>query len=178
MIGDRIAWYPMRVTYGREMRLKLYLDAHRIESFLPMKHKEVITRKGRRENKLVPAVNNLIFIKTSKKELDPLKEQLETLIPFRYIIDKGEQKPIVVPDTQMEHFIAVAGTFDEQLIYLNNVDPIISRGERVRITGGVFSGVVGSVVRIKKDKRVMVSVNGLVAVATAFVHPSLLEKII
>lgn len=39
--GDPKIWFPMRVTYGREMKVKAELDRLGIESFLPMKYKVV-----------------------------------------------------------------------------------------------------------------------------------------
>ena len=51
------------------------------------------------------------------------------------------------------------------------------KGDKVKITGGVFEGAEGYFMRIKGDRRVVVCINGIVAVATAFVHPSLVEKI-
>lgn len=170
-------WYVMRVTYGREMKFKQYLDTVNIDSFIPMKYKEVIRPNGGKERILVPAVGNLIFVKSSREVLDPLKHFLEGSIPARYMMDRATQSPMVVPDKEMTNFIAVAGTCHEQLIYLDHIAPSLNKGERVRITGGIFAGVEGRVVRIKKDRRVMVSINGLVAVATTFIHPSMLEKL-
>ena len=42
---------------------------------------------------------------------------------------------------------------------------------------GVFEGAEGVLVRVKGDRRVVVAIEGLVAVATTFIHPSMLEKI-
>jgi transcription antitermination factor NusG len=47
----------------------------------------------------------------------------------------------------------------------------------VRIIGGMFAGAEGVFVRVKGDRRVVVNIEGLVAVATTFVHPSMIEKI-
>ena len=92
-------------------------------------------------------------------------------------MDRETSKPITVPDHQMENFIKVAGTYEEKLIYLNPEPGDFSQGERVRIIGGPFEGAEGVFVRIKRDRRVLVSVPGLVAVATTYVHPSMIEKI-
>ena len=54
---------------------------------------------------------------------------------------------------------------------------MLKKGDKVRITGGIFSGVEGVFVRVKGDRRVVVSIQGIMAVATAFIHPSLIEKI-
>ena len=43
--------------------------------------------------------------------------------------------------------------------------------------GGIFEGAEGTLLRIKGDRRVVVSIPGVIAVATANIHASLLEKI-
>lgn len=53
----------------------------------------------------------------------------------------------------------------------------MQKGDRVRITGGVFEGVEGIFVRVKGDRRVVVSIQGVMAVATTFIHPSLIVPI-
>jgi len=169
-----VGWYPIRVTYKREMKLKTYLDSAGISNFLPMRYKEVVES---RKLILAPAIHNLIFIQSTRKVIDELKPEVEAEAPMRYIIDKTTNRPIVVPERQMENFIAVAGTYNEQLVYLARIEPTLKKGERVRVTGGIFSGVEGVVVRIKRDQRVLVSIEGIIAVATAFIHPLLLEKI-
>ena len=39
MCGDPKTWFPMRVTYQREMKVKAELDRLGIENFLPMRYK-------------------------------------------------------------------------------------------------------------------------------------------
>ena len=48
---------------------------------------------------------------------------------------------------------------------------------RSRITGGIFEGVEGVFVRVRHDRRVVVNIEGVMAVATTFVHASLVEEI-
>lgn len=167
-------WYAIRVTYNREMKVKQELDSLRISNFLPMKY-SIVTRGGRRIKVLTPAINNLIFINLTQEEMKEYRDK--TLMPVRYIMDKETHRPIIIPKRQMDNFIAVAGTFDEQVIYLDLTLTQMKKGEKVRITGGIFEGAEGEFVRIKGDRRVVVTIPGIVAVATAFVHPSLIEKI-
>lgn len=77
----------------------------------------------------------------------------------------------------MEDFIAVSGSVDEQILYLTPQEVALKSGDYVRITGGVWKGIEGKLVRIKKNLRVVVEIKGLAAVATASIHPSLIEKI-
>ena len=170
-------WFAIRVTYSREMALKEYLDRCRMESFIPMSYKEVI--KGERKvRKLVPVIHNLVFVRSTREKLDEIKRDISLKIPIRYIMDRETRRPLVVPDRQMHSFIAVAGAYDEQIVYLDPTIVSLRGGDRVRIVGGVFSGVEGIFIRIKGDRRVVVSIEGVMAVATAFVHPSLIEPVL
>lgn len=156
------------------MKVKRDLDSKHIENFLPMKHRIVI-RGERRIKELVPAIHNLIFINICKAELKEYKST--TTLPIRYIMNRETHEPIVIPDAQMRNFITVAGNYDEQVIYLEPNISNFKKGDRVRITGGVFDGAEGYFMRIKGDRRVVVCINGIAAVATAFIHPSLVERI-
>ena len=171
---DEKQWYAIRVTYNREMKVKQELDSLNISNFLPMKY-SILSRGGNLIKVLTPAISNLIFINISKDEMREYRNK--TQMPIRYIMDKETNQPIIIPKKQMDNFIAVAGTHDEQIVYLNPTLTQIKKGERVRITGGIFEGTEGEFVRVKGDRRVVVTIQGIVAIATAFIHPSLIEKI-
>lgn len=171
-----LKWFAIRVTYSREMVLKGYLDQYGIESFIPMHYKEFI--KGERKvRKLVPVIHNLVFVRLNRGKMDEIKKEISLKVPLRYIMDREKREPLVVPDRQMSSFIAVAGAYDEQVVYLDSQVISLRKGDRVRITGGVFAGVEGVFLRVKGDRRVVVSIEGVMAVATAFVHPSLIERV-
>lgn len=173
---DEIHWYALRITYSRELALKELLDKKNVESFLPL-HYEYVVKNERRIRKLVPAVHNLIFVRSTRRQIDEIKEENAASLPIRYIMNRETNSPIVVPDCQMKDFIAVAGTDDQQVVYLPPVDLSMTKGERVHITGGVFEGVEGYFIRVRGDRRVVVSIPGVMAVATAFIHPSLIVPV-
>ena len=153
-------WYPVRVKYSREMKLKEYLDENQIENFIPLQYKEVIeVIKGEKKvRKLTPVVHNLVFIRSTRSKFDDIKPNVESTSPFRYIMDSNTNTPLVIPEKQMKDFIAVAGAYDEQIVYLDSATVSLKKGDSVRITGGPFMGVEGKLVRIKGDRRVVVSV--------------------
>ena len=163
---DNNYWYALRVTYSRELALKNFLDREGIENFIPMRY-EYIVKDERRVRKLVPAVHNLVFVCS-----------VGLSSPIRYIMDRETRQPIIVPDIQMRSFMAVAGNCDQQLVYLEPSTVSFRKGERVRVTGGIFEGVEGEFIRVKNDRRVVVSIRGVMAVATTFIHPSLIEPIL
>lgn len=166
----------MRITYSRELALQAYLNEHHIENFIPMRY-EYAVRNGQHIRKLVPAVHNLVFIRSTRKQIDQIKEENAVSLPLRYIMNRETRQPIIIPENQMQHFIAVAGNYSQQVIYLPAIEHSMQKGERVRIIGGIFEGVEGVFVRVKGDRRVVVSIQGVMAVATAFIHPSLIERI-
>lgn len=169
-------WFAVRVTYGRELVLKAMLDEEKIESFIPMRY-EYVSRNGKRMRKLVPAIHNLVFVHCNRKRMDELKEQLGAKVPIRYIMDRESRQPIIIPDEQMRSFILVSGNYDEAVLYLEPTELALVKGQKVRITDGIFKGVIGEFVRIRHDRRVVVSIEGVMAVATTFVHPSLVEAL-
>ena len=180
MCGDPEFWFPMRVTYSRELKVKAELDRLGIENFLPMTYKlaDVDTENPRRV--LVPAINNLIFVRSSKSRITSLKSANTVLQPLRYIMDRttGQEHTIMtVPDVQMHNFMRVASRTDDSVLFLNDETVIGREGKRVLITGGVFDGITGVIRRVKRCKRVVVELEGIASVAIAFVPAVLLKEI-
>ena len=173
---EEIHWFPVRVTYSREQKLKTYLDEEGIENFLPMHYVE---GKGRHLGKrmLVPIIHNLLFIHSDRATIDELKKSDGVASTMRYIIDPATKKPSVISDREMHSFMLISQTNDENLIYFTDEEVKFKVGDRCVITGGIFKGAEGELVRIRGDRRVMVKLNGFMAVATTFIHPQFLEKI-
>ena len=49
--------------------------------------------------------------------------------------------------------------------------------EHVRVTGGPYQGMEGYVQRVRKNKHVIVKIEGICMVMLPFIHPDLLERI-
>ncbi len=163
----------MRVTYGREMRMKAYLDELGVENFLPLQYQTVV-RNDIRSRKLLPAIRNLIFIHASKQVITRLKHEYTRIEPLRYMTrtlrsENGRKEILVVPDAQMENFMKVATVQDESVLYLQPSNYLNKVGKKVRIIDGPFTGVEGKILRINKNKKVVVELEGIVSVAVAFV---------
>ena len=69
-------WFAIRVSYSRELALKAILDAEKIENFIPMRYEYVI-KSGKRVRRLLPAIHNLVFVHSTRKRIDALKDELE-----------------------------------------------------------------------------------------------------
>ena len=59
---NRQYWYALRVTYGREMLVKGYLDGIGVESYIPM-HFARRTYGERTRKVWEPLIHNLLFIR-------------------------------------------------------------------------------------------------------------------
>ena len=86
-------WFAVRVSYSRELALKAILDEENIESFIPMRY-GIVMKGGKRVRKLVPAIHNLVFIHSTRKRIDALKDELEGKMPIRFIMNR-DRKSVV-----------------------------------------------------------------------------------
>ena len=180
MCGDPKTWYPMRVTYGREIKVKGELDRLEIENFVPMTYKVVDVNGEILHRELVPAINNLIFVRSTQERISGLKRSNEVLEPLRYMMDLTAEKAHVimtVPDRQMENFMRVATKTDESVMFLDEKSIVGKEGKRVKIMGGAFEGVEGMIRRVKRCKRVVVEIEGVASVAIAYVPVGWLKEI-
>lgn len=182
-VADKIEsrqWYVLRVTYQREIAAKEKLDAIGIESFVPMIRKKVVGTNGKTVWKREAALHNYIFVHSTREKIDSIKREY---IPWlRYVISPDRDatsKVMTVQEKQMQNFIAVAGNEEERILYLNPDEINLTKGDKVRIVGGVFEGAEGFLVRIehKREKRVVVKIDGITAVATTSIPSALIEKI-
>ena len=169
-------WFAIRVTYGRELKFCQALNEAGFETFVPMTRKKV-EKNGQTTHVVVPAVSNLCFVNTEKQKLDEYMTQLGESNPAHYIWDKGTKKPIVVPDKAMSDFIQITKVMSDEVLYLQDVTAKLQAGQKVRVKDGPFKGIEGTILRVKRSRRVVVDFPGLLAVATNFIDPRELELI-
>ena len=171
---DVVQWYPMRVTYGRELSVKEFLDGEGIENFLPMTTRYRQDGKHVRHER-VPAITNLIFVRASRRCINELKQTRLQAMPLRYMMRRpvpGEDAPteiITVPDGQMESFMRIARGPEEQVSYLSADELKGKVGAEVVITSGPFEGVHGVVKRVHGNKRILVELEGIGGICINFV---------
>ena len=183
MCGDPKTWFPMRVTYQREMKVKAELDRLGIENFVPMRYKVAESQNdGDAELRrvLVPAISNLIFVRSTQKQVSELKRRNEVLEPLRYMMDHTADEAhsiMTVGDREMENFMRVASVTDDSVMFLDEETVVGKEGKRVEIMGGAFEGVTGVIRRVKRCKRVCVEIEGVASVAIAYVRAELLKEI-
>lgn len=83
--------------------------------------------------------------------------------------DDGRRRPYAIPDREMNVFMLVASSGETGLEYFGDEDRKFAEGQRVRVTDGPFRGAEGSIQRIHGDRRLLVSIRGICAVATTYI---------
>ena len=91
--------------------------------------------------------------------------------------DRKSREPSVVPDKEIEVFRIVTSSGTTGLEFLDDNPEKYQKGDKVRVTDGPFKGAEGYIIRIKKDRRLVVTISGIAAIATSYIPPELLEKI-
>lgn len=166
-------WFAIktRQAFKAEEALKMLCD----EVFFP---KETISIPGRksRTKALIPHV---LFIKTSKEKALELEKKSRAMQDmafsfwiYRYPTDNEIQ---VIPPHSIELLRLLTTDDTSECEIFNKKD--FKGNEHVRVTGGVYCGLEGYVQRVKKNKHVIVKIEGVCMVMLPYIHPDLLEVI-
>ena len=186
--GVPSSWYALRVSYSRELKVQKALDALGVKTFVPMMWKRcpvnpdmtkpvTTTSAVNSDRKLVPAVGNLCFAYSNRAALEDFIRGYGEASPVHFYWDRTANRPLTVPDKAMNDFITVASTLDEDIVYVTEISAKLREGQTVMVKEGPFKGVEGKIVRIRKSRRVLVELPGMLAVATTYIDPVNLEII-
>ena len=167
---NELHWYVAN-TCRQEKKIKQRLDSMGIENFIPFQQ---IARKIHGVDKLieVPVIPNLVFIHTTLKTCISLIQ--EYAFDMRYLRDRETGNFLIVPDKQMNDFMFLLD-FSKEMVEVVNEN--LKKGDKVRVIKGDFAGIEGELIRVKGHKRVVVRLEGVVSLATAYIPSSFLEKI-
>lgn len=158
MIDNTPHWYALKVFYNKVQPLIADCKEAALEFFAP-----------------VEVVRSLLFIRCREDELAGfLTGHPQGVYVYR---QAGSRQPAAIRDREMEIFRFVVTAGQQGLSLLGEDRPEYHQGDRVVVTDGPFKGAEGHIKRIKKDRRLVVTLPGIVAVATAYIHPSMLKKV-
>jgi transcription antitermination factor NusG len=130
---------------------------------------------GKLEYSREQLVKSLLFVQCTPETLSRTRAKFSGQLTPYY--DSVEGKYLVVPDRQMDAFIALCDFKDSGLEYLGQDEGKYHLGDKVRVTEGVFKGLEGHIKRIRHDRRLVVTIDGIAAFATGFIPPAFLEVI-
>ena len=151
-------WYALKVYYNREQPLIAEAREQGLEFFAP-----------------VEVIGGLLFLRCTEEEV--LRFATERWKQVWLYRDPDSRQPAAIPEREMEVFRFVVSAGRDGLTLLGDDRPEYHEGDLVVVTDGPFKGAEGHIKRIRRDRRLIVSIRGVVAVATTYIHPSLLRKV-
>lgn len=172
-INENVCWFVLRVSYHREQKAYKWLTSQGIETYLPFHFvkKEVDGKLRRVQESLLP---NLIFVNTQFSKIDALiRSATNTLLSFYYnhfeFTPDGKNPPLIVPTCQMDNFIRLTSIDNDHILFVSPDKCHYKSGDEVIVTDGPFKGVKGRIARVQRQQRVVVEIDGIGCVTTAYV---------
>ena len=92
---------------------------------------------------------------------------------MRYMYSRMSLSPIIVNDADMDIFIRICAVCELPIVMTER--PTVKLGDHVRVKEGPFEGAEGYVVRMRKSKRVLIGIGGVIWAATTYIPPEQLE---
>lgn len=170
---QQLEWFAIKTR--QESRAFTELSAS-CKEVLFLKETQNIPGKRTRPKAVIPHV---LFIKTTRDKALALeregREYPERAVSFwiyRYPQDNKIQ-PISEASIHLLRLLSSSDTSKCEIF--NKKD--FKENQHVRISEGQFKGYEGYVVRVKKNKHVVVKIEGVCMVLLPFIHPDFLESI-
>lgn len=170
-----VHWYVMRAYKSEAKAESVLSQATELEFYMP-KREVVRTYHGKKQVTRVPVIASLFFVKGRRIDIQPIKDSYP-FIQYAMIGRGEERKFMTVPDKQMEDFIRVADS-DGEKRFLMPDDVDLTKGTRVRIVSGAFSGLTATFVRVKGNRKrtIVVMLDNLLGVSVE-ISSDIIEKI-
>ena len=131
-------------------------------------------RGGMREVE-TPSVSGLIFLQGDPELLQDYLDK--NIKPYKLCKNCSTGKVATIPCNQMEPFMRVAETEPERLRFLLRPFVYYSKNRTLlRIVTGEYAGLEGYVIRIARDRKLVMDVGGM-AVALSGVHAERFEEV-
>lgn len=176
--NDGYEWFAMRDLKRANANLPAWreLREHGFEVFTPLKE-VIIQNKSGRVRKEVPAITDLLFVHSTRDNLDRFVRKTPTL-QYRYIKGAGYQAPMTVRTADMNRFIqCVSSSPSVKYFGLEEISEKMI-GKKVRLVGGSLDGHEGNLLSVRgmRTKRLIVELPGIITAAIE-VSPEYIQMI-
>lgn len=202
--APQMHWYALKIFFNKAFDVEAYLDNRAIDTYLPVQkvllkgmahlvaRRRLAKAPDQRDPRYMveepkiylrkPLVNSLLFVHCTDEQLVEvgayLRERDANDNVRGYIYKNTDKAYARISDKEMASFRLVVEQGSNGLEFFADDD--ISRyaaGDRVRVKEGPLSGAEGYIKRIRRDRRLLVVIEGIIAVATTYIPPQNLEKI-
>ena len=174
-------WFVLRVTYGRIIKAKAFVEAKGLECYVPLRYKEV-RKQGKKRIITEPLLPSFLFVHALAEQVDSLLQDknikaFENRALLSYYYDHTshcknaptKNPPLIIADTAMDNFIRLTSIHNPHIIPVTLVNIKYKLGDEVVITEGEFKDIHGRVTRIAGQQRVVVELFDGCLVATAYI---------
>ena len=182
-------WFVLRVSYGRIIKAKAFVEAKGLECYVPLRYKE-IRKQGKKRIITETLLPSFLFVHASAERVDYLLQDksikpLENRALLSYYYDHTshcensptKNPPLVISDAAMDNFIRLTSIHNPHIIPVTSENIKYKLGDEVVITEGEFKDIRGRVARIAGQQRVVVELFDGYLVATAYVPKNAIRKI-
>ena len=175
-------WYVLRASYGRAQKAAETFDSKSVEYHYPQHHVVKLV-KGKKRRILEPLLPNFIFVYTTEEIMETLMKdaKINEFISYYYDHFKtdeyGKNPPLTIEYKRMMNFILVTSIDNEHTIVVGDRPCRFKSGETVRVVDGDFKGVEGRVARVASEQRVVVEIEGLCLIATAYIPTAFIRPV-
>lgn len=181
-------WFVLRVSYGRIIKAKAFIEAKGLECYVPLRYKEV-RKQGKKRIIPIPLLPSFIFVYATAEQVETLlhdnkvvANESKSLLSyyFNHTIhlqdNPNRNPPLIIRDEAMNNFIRLTSIKNPHIIHVTSNNIQFKLGDNVVVTEGEFNGVHGRVARIAGQQRVVVELFDGCLVATAYVPNDAMEK--
>ena len=180
--NPNVHWYALRAAYGQESKCNDYLVRQGVETYYPtIKAFKMVNNKRKKVTQ--SCMLNIFFARGTEEELKTYVYDNINLPYLRFycrrvgIGDELRYEPVIVPDYQLENLRKVLADQSGGLVVVPADEHKFDNGAKVRVTGGSFKGIVGTVARYCGHQRVAIVVDNILTIATTYIPSRYLEKI-
>ncbi len=171
-----IHWYALKVFFNKVFDIESALKEKNIECFIPCENVSV-EHNGVKKVVRKPMVSSLLFFQATEQEAIALQNAFNGRVLLYTRMRDLRRTPVVIPEREMNVFMLVCSSGESGMEYLGDDRIDFHAGEHVRVIDGPFKGAEGYIHRIKRNRRLIVSVKGVCAVATSYIPQCFLQKI-
>ena len=169
-----VHWFPMRVVYDKVLLVNRTLDELGVEHYIALEEKIDIS-SGKPRVVSIPIIDDLIFVRSTKKHITELKHGFAHCQHLRFItvIPRSElrngmtemekdavRRIVVVPDAEMSQFFQAINQTTNHVTLIPYNDVLKYIGHKIRILEGPLAGYIGTLRRLKNNKRVCIDCGG------------------
>ena len=174
-------WFVLRVSYGRIIKAKAFIEAKGLEYYVPLRYKEV-KKQGKKRIITEPLLPSFLFVYATAEQVETLLYEIKVITNesrnlLSYYFDHTSQRqdnpdrnpPLTICDDAMNNFIRLTSIKNPHIIPITSDNIQFKLGDNVVVTEGKFKGIHGRVARIAGQQRVIVELFDGCLVATAYI---------